>query len=108
MILCCLLNLTVIKVNEVAQPAFWADAQIVIVGQEEAELVGNVGKLLVEGRGGERDGELGVLRDVVAESEEATALAVPQVVAFVHDNEAVADELRQIVHGLAEGEHAAP
>ena len=93
--------------GEITQPTFGTHAEIVIVGKKQPELIGDIGEFLVERRGREQHGELRVLRDVISDGEIATALAIPQVVAFVNDHEPMADELREIIHNFAK-RHDAP
>src|SRR5216683_967253 len=63
--------------------------------QEEADLVGQVQVGFVVRRGGKENALAGVARDVVADNGPATAVAIPEVVAFVENDDAVTAEFRK-------------
>ena len=78
-----------------AQVFLGPDADHVVGIQEQAKLVGEVEVGFVVGRGRKKDALAGVARDVIADGGPAPALAVPEVVAFVNDDDAVAAEVGQ-------------
>jgi hypothetical protein len=70
--------------------AFGADMQVLVLVEEEAKLVADVGVLLVVRRCREKDDAGFVALDVVADGFVAFAFAIAQVVALVNDDQPVA------------------
>ena len=66
---------------------FRADAQVLVGIDEELELVGEVGEVLVVGRGGEEQNLVALISQQVLDPRVALSVAVPEVVAFVHDHQ---------------------
>ena len=64
-----------------------ADAQVLVGVDEELELVGEVGEVLVVGRGGEEQNLVALIGQQVLDPRVALSVAVPEVVAFVHDHQ---------------------
>ena len=82
-----------------------ADSEVTILGDEEAELVGQIKVALVVGGGRQQDDAAFVLLNVVADGLIALAFAVAEVVALVHDHEAVAAAYGQFSDCPGDGEH---
>ena len=56
-------------------------------------------------RGGKKDALAGVAREIIANGCPTTAFAIPQVVAFINDDDTVAAEIGQFVLRLRDGNH---
>jgi len=86
-----------------AEVLFGPDADNVVGIEEETELVGEVEVGFVVGRGREQDAATGVAGQVIAHRGPAAAFTVPEVVAFVNDDDPVAAEVGQAVLRLGDG-----
>ena len=82
-------------------------AQVLIVGDEKAELSGQVGEDLVMRSGGEENTPALVLLDVVVDGAITTALAVSEVVALIEDDETIASQGRQFLEHTGVRQHFA-
>ena len=82
---------------EVAQQPFRADAQIFVLGHEQAQLAGQVRVRLVVRRGGQQDALAVVRPHVFLNGPIPLALAVAQIVALVDHDQAVAAQRGQLV-----------
>ena len=87
------------------QETFGPDAQILGLGNEQAQLVGQVQIRLVVRRRRQQDATALVLPDVLLNRAVAPALTVPQVVALVDQHQAVAAQVRQICEHPAHRQH---
>ena len=67
-------------------------------------MIGEIEVGFVVGRGGKQDALAGVARQIIAHGGPAPALAIPQVVTFVNDDDAVAAEVGQAVLRLGDGD----
>ena len=72
------------------------NAKVVVLGDEQPELVGQVEIGLVVGRGGKQDAFAFVLLDVFVDGAIALALAIAEVVAFVDQDEGDSGGVRAV------------
>src|ERR1043166_139822 len=71
---------------------------------EQTKLVGEIEVGFVVGRRRNQDALGGVARQIIAHRRPAPAIAVPQVVAFVYDGDAITAEVGQTVLRLGDGD----
>ena len=88
------------------QETLGSNAQILVLGNEQAQLVGQVRIGLVVRRRRQQDAPALVLPDVLLNRAVSLALTVPQVVALVDQHQAVAAQVRQIREHAAHRQHA--
>ncbi len=75
---------------DLAEQLLGADAEVLVFGDEQAQLVGEVEVGLVVRRGGQQDALAVVLLDVLLDGPVALAFAVAEVVALVDEDQPVA------------------
>jgi hypothetical protein len=82
-----------------------ANAEVLVFGDEEAELVGKVVVSFIVGGGGKEDAAALVFKDVFLDCAVALARAVAEVVAFVDQDDLVAAKVREFIDSLRDGEN---
>ena len=93
---------------DVSQQAFRANAQVVVLGNEQAELAGEVQVGLVVGRRRQQDAHAVVFPDVFLYGPVSPAFTVSQMVALINEHQPVSAQVGQLAHDLTDRQDARP